>query len=71
MQKIKSLSDKRLIVQALLNGKPANFLLDTGATVGLIDKGVRKKYALEKGFDGVDMVATWVGAAVGVLLCLL
>lgn len=49
MQKIKSLSDKRLIVQALLNGKPANFLLDTGATVGLIDKGVRKKYALEKG----------------------
>ena len=49
MKKIKSLSEKRLIVQATLNGKPASFLLDTGATVGLIDKGVRKKYGLEKG----------------------
>ena len=28
-------------------------------------------YLLKKGFDGVDMMATWVGAALGVLLCLL
>ena len=49
MKKIKSLSDKRLIVQATLNGKPASFLLDTGASVGLIDRGIRKKYGLERG----------------------
>ena len=28
-------------------------------------------YALGKGFDGVDMMFTWVGSALGVLLCLL
>ena len=28
-------------------------------------------YLLKKGFDGVDMMATWVGAALGTLLCLL
>lgn len=49
MMKIKSLSDKRLIVQATLNGKPASFLLDTGASVGLIDRSIRKKYGLERG----------------------
>lgn len=49
MMKIKSLSDKRLIVQATLNGKPASFLLDTGASVGLIDRSIRKKYGLEMG----------------------
>ena len=47
--KIKSLSEKRLIVQATLNGKPASFLLDTGASVGLIDQRIRKKYGLERG----------------------
>lgn len=47
--KIKSQSDKRLIVQATLNGKPASFLLDTGASVGLIDSSIRKKYGLERG----------------------
>ena len=49
MMKIKSQSDKRLIVQATLNGKPASFLLDTGASVGLIDRSIRKKYGLERG----------------------
>ena len=28
-------------------------------------------YVLRKGFDGVDMLFTWVGSALGVLLCLL
>ena len=28
-------------------------------------------YALGKGFDGVDMLFTWIGSALGVLLCLL
>ena len=49
MQKIQSLSKERLIVQALLNGKPANLLLDTGATVGLLSQSARKKFGLLKG----------------------
>lgn len=49
MKEIKSLSEKRLIVQATLNGKPANLLLDTGATVGLLSRDIRKKYGLVKG----------------------
>ena len=28
-------------------------------------------FVLRKGFDGVDMMFTWVGSALGVLLCLL
>lgn len=46
MKKIKSLSEKRLIIPAKLNGKDANFLIDTGATVGLISDRIRKKYGL-------------------------
>lgn len=46
MKRIKSISDKRLIVEAEVNGKKANFLLDTGASVGLIDYGKRKEYDL-------------------------
>lgn len=34
-------SRKRPVVAARLNGKEYHFLLDTGASVGLIDKGVR------------------------------
>lgn len=41
---MKSKSDKRLIVTCTLNGKPADFLLDTGATVGLINERAAKKY---------------------------
>ena len=33
MKKIKSLNDKRLIVECQLNGEKALFLMDTGATV--------------------------------------
>lgn len=46
MKKLKSLSDKRLIVECLLNGERALFLLDTGATVGLIDRPAVKRYGL-------------------------
>lgn len=46
---MKSLSDKRLIIEGKVNGKTAYFLLDTGASVGLIDKSQKKKYGLKEG----------------------
>lgn len=49
MERIKSLSDKRLIIPAKLNGKQANFLIDTGASVGLIDRSQVKPYQLSVG----------------------
>lgn len=54
MEHIKSKSDKRLIVEVLINDKKAYFLIDTGASVGLIDKNQKKKYdlAIGKKFNG-------------------
>lgn len=49
MERIKSLSSKRLIASATLNGKEARFLIDTGATVGLIDRDAVKEYGLAVG----------------------
>lgn len=49
MNKISSESDKRLIVKAYVNDKPAYFLIDTGATVGLIDCTKIKKFDLKSG----------------------
>ncbi len=49
MKQMKSLSDRRLIIEATLNGKKASFLLDTGATVGLLSDGVVRKYRLMQG----------------------
>lgn len=49
MKKIHSKSDKRLIVEGLVNGKTAYFLIDTGASVGLMDYGQRKHYGLAEG----------------------
>lgn len=46
MESISSKSDKRLIVECNVNGKTANFLIDTGASIGLIDDNQRKKYNL-------------------------
>lgn len=59
MQQIKSKSDKRLIIEGIVNGKAANFLIDTGASVGLIDDTKVKEYNLNVGkrFNG-----TLVGA---------
>lgn len=59
MIQIKSKSEKRLIVEGIVNGKSANFLIDTGASVGLIDDNQVKKYTLNVGkrFNG-----TLVGA---------
>lgn len=49
MIEIKSKSTKRLIVEGRVNGKTAYFLIDTGASVGLIDNNQAKKYDIEKG----------------------
>lgn len=59
MIQINSKSTKRLIIEGIVNGKSANFLIDTGASVGLIDDTQVKKYDLSIGkrFSG-----TLVGA---------
>ena len=44
MKRIKSLSEKRLIVEGKVNNKTAQFLIDTGACVGLIDEDKVKEY---------------------------
>ena len=49
MKKIRSLTDKRLIITVQLNGKDANFLVDTGATVALVSERIKKKYGLSVG----------------------
>lgn len=49
MKKIESQSDKRLIVEGLVNDKTAYFLIDTGASVGLMDYNRRKEYDLAVG----------------------
>ena len=49
MEKINSLSDKRIIITAKMNGRDAKFLIDTGATVGVISRNIQKKYGLSVG----------------------
>ena len=49
MERIKSKSDKRLIIEGQVNGKDAYFLLDSGASVGLMDDNQRRDYDLVKG----------------------
>lgn len=47
MFEIKSKSDKRLIVEGIINGRKAMMLIDTGATVGLFSKDIQKPYKLK------------------------
>lgn len=49
MDKIRSKSDKRLIIEGLINGKSGNFLIDTGASIALISEDAKKKYGLKCG----------------------
>ena len=49
MEYVKSKSEKRLIVEAVVNGRAANFLIDTGASVGLMDVELRKDFDLAVG----------------------
>ena len=43
------MSEKRLIVEGQVNNKTAQFLIDTGACVGLIDEDKVKEYGLLRG----------------------
>lgn len=49
MDRIKSKSEKRLIIEGRVNGKAAYFLLDSGASVGLMDDNQRRDYDLVTG----------------------
>lgn len=49
MKRIKSISEKRLIIEAEVNGKSAFFLLDSGASIALIDSDKKKEYGLKVG----------------------
>lgn len=46
---MKSLSEKRMIINGKVNGKDWPFLLDTGASIALIDQDMIKKAGLVKG----------------------
>ena len=59
MDRIKSKSNKRLIIEVEVNGKEANMLIDTGASVGFFDSNQRKKFGL---IEGKDYQGTLVGA---------
>ena len=54
MERIESKSEKRLIVEGSVNGKAACFLVDTGASVGMMDYDQREDYDLAEGrrFNG-------------------
>lgn len=54
MKRIKSLSDKRIIVEGRVNNESAYFLADTGASIAILDYDKRKKYDLKVGrkFNG-------------------
>lgn len=59
MYRIKSKSNKRLIIEVEVNGKEANMLIDTGASVGFFDSNQRKKFGL---IEGKDYQGSLVGA---------
>ena len=59
MYRVKSESNKRLIVKVKVNDKDAYMLLDTGASVGFMDSKQRKDYGL---IPGKDFQGSLVGA---------
>lgn len=59
MYRLKSKSNKRLIIEVKVNDKDANMLLDTGASVGFFDSNQRKKFGL---IEGKSYQGTLVGA---------
>lgn len=46
MMTIESINEKRMLMQVAVNGKKAVLLLDTGASVGLLDSKQKKAYKL-------------------------
>ena len=69
MKEVKSLSEKRLIAECQLNGEKALFLLDTGATVGLIDRRAVKEYGLQCKRDYPGTLTGAGGELRGVKIC--
>ena len=69
MDKIKSKSDKRLIIEGTVNGIKVNFLIDTGASVALISESHKRKLGLIEGkpFNGSLIGAG--GNISGVYIC--
>ena len=59
MYRLKSKSNKRLIIEVEVNGKGAYMLIDTGASVGFMDSKQRKDYGL---IVGKDFQGSLVGA---------
>lgn len=59
MKRIKSKSEKRLIVEATVNNKVAHLLIDTGASVGFFDSSQKKKFGL---IEGRSYQGTLIGA---------
>lgn len=53
-QKIKSLSDKRLIIEGKINDKKCLVLLDTGASVSLLNEDKVREFKIKQGrkFNG-------------------
>lgn len=59
MEKIKSKSEKRLIVPCTVNNKEGNFLIDTGASISLMNERKKKEYNL---IEGKRFTGTIIGA---------
>lgn len=56
---IKILSEKRLIVEASINSRPAYMLIDTGASVSLVDQTLGARFAF---MLGNSLPCTTIGA---------
>lgn len=63
------LSTKRPIVECMIGGKPAAFLLDTGASVAFIDREFINEYALSEGKKYHGKIVGAGGVARGVKYC--
>ena len=67
MIKIQSESEKRLIIQGLLNDKKVYMLIDTGASIGMFHKDAVKKYGLVMSGHSVNLVGA--GGAFSAKVC--
>lgn len=63
------LTTKRPIVECTINGKVANFLLDTGACVAFIDREYIYEYGIEQGKKYNGTLVGVGGAMRGVRYC--
>lgn len=63
------LTTKRPIVECAINGKVANFLLDTGASVAFIDREFIGEYGIEQGKKYNGTLVGVGGAMRGVRYC--